>query len=45
MDFGALKIDVLKDTGALSSVIPEADVCKIRLLAPDTILNEGPQLG
>ena len=28
--------------GALSSAIPEADLRKIRLLAPHTILNEGP---
>ena len=42
MDFGELNIDGLIDTGALSSAIPEADLCKIRLLAPHTILNEGP---
>ena len=42
MDFGELKIDGLIDTGALSSAIPEADLRKIRLLAPHTILNEGP---
>ena len=42
MDFGELKIDGLIDTGALSSTIPEADLRKIRLLAPHTILNEGP---
>ena len=42
MDFGELKIDGLTDTGALSSAIPEADLRKIRLLAPHTILNEGP---
>ena len=41
MDFGELNIDGLIDTGALSSVIPEADLRKIRLLAPHTILNEG----
>ena len=28
--------------GALSSAIPEADLRKIRLLAPHTLLNEGP---
>ena len=33
---------MLKDTSALSSTIPEADLCGIRLLAPHTILNEGP---
>ena len=42
MDFGELNIDGLIDTGALSGVIPEADLRKIRLLAPYTILNEGP---
>ena len=42
MDFGELKIAGLKNTGALSSAIPEADLRKIRLLAPYTILNEGP---
>ena len=34
MDFGELNIDGLIDTGALSSAIPEADLRKIRLLAP-----------
>ena len=42
MDFGELNIDGLIDTGALSSAIPEADLRKIRLLAPHTILHEGP---
>ena len=42
MDFGELYIDGLIDTGALSSAIPEANLHKIRLLAPHTILNEGP---
>ena len=42
MKFGELNIDGLIDTGALSSAIPEADLRKIRLLAPHTILNEGP---
>ena len=42
MDFGELNIDRLIDTDALSSAITEADVHKIRLLAPNTILNEGP---
>ena len=42
MDFGKLNIYRLIDTGALSSTIPEADLRKIRLLAPHTILNEGP---
>ena len=44
MDFGELKIDGLIGTGALSNDIPEADLGKIRTLAPHTILNEGPQL-
>ena len=42
MDFGELNIDGLIDTGALSGAIPEANLRKIRLLAPLTILDEGP---
>ena len=42
MDFGELNIDGLIETGALSSAIPEADLRKIRLLAPHTMLSEGP---
>ena len=42
MDFGELIIDGLIDTGALPSAISEADLRKFRLLAPHTILNEGP---
>ena len=42
MDFGELNIDGLIDTGALSGAIPGADLRKIRLLAPHTILNAGP---
>ena len=42
MDFGELNNDGLIDTSALSRAIPEADLRKIRLLAPHTILNEGP---
>ena len=42
MDFGELNIDGLIDTGALSGAIPEADLRKIRLLSPHTILNQGP---
>ena len=42
MDFGELTIDGLKDTGAHSSAIPEADLRKIRLLAPQSIVKEGP---
>ena len=42
MDFGELTIYVLVDTGALSSAIPEADLRKIQLLAPQSIVKEGP---
>ena len=42
MDFGELTLDGLVDTGALSSAIPEADLQKIRLLAPQSIIKEGP---
>ena len=42
MDFGELTLDGLADTGALSSAIPEADLRKIRLLAPQSIIKEGP---
>ena len=42
VDFRELNIDGLLDTGALSGAIPEADLRKIRLLAPHTILNGGP---
>ena len=42
MDFGQLTIDGLIDTGSLSSAIPEADLRKIRLLAPQSIVKEGP---
>ena len=42
MDFGELTFDGLVDTGALSSAIPEADLREIRLLAPQSIVKEGP---
>ena len=42
IDFGELNIDGLIDKGAFSSAIPEADLRKLRLLAPHTILKEGP---
>ena len=42
MDFGELTLDDLVDTGALSSAIPEADLRKIRSLAPQSIIEEGP---
>ena len=42
MDFGELTIDGLIDTGAHSSAIPEADFRKIHLLAPQSIVKEGP---
>ena len=42
MDFGELTLDGLVDRGALSSAIPEADLRKIRLLAPQSIIKEVP---
>ena len=42
MDFGKLTLDDLIDTGAHSSAIPEADLRKIRLLAPQSLIKEGP---
>ena len=42
MVFGELILAGLVDTGALSSAIPEADLRKIRLLAPQSIVKEGP---
>ena len=42
MDFGELTLDGLIDTGAHSSAIPEVDFRKIRLLAPQSIVKEGP---
>ena len=42
MDFGELTLHGLEDTGALSSAIPEADLRKIPLLAPQSIVKEGP---
>ena len=42
MDFGELTIYCLINTGALTSAILEADLLKIRLLAPQIILNEDP---
>ena len=42
MEFGELTLDGLVDTGALSSAIPEADLCNIRLLAPQSIITESP---
>ena len=42
MDFGELTIDGLIDTGAFSSAIPEMDIRKIRLLSPQTIIQEVP---
>ena len=41
MDFGELK-DGLKDTGSRSSAVQEADIRKIRLLAPQSTIKEGP---
>ena len=42
MDFGELTIDGLIDTGAHSSAIHEAELRKIFLLVPQSIVNEGP---
>ena len=42
MDFGELTLDGLVDTGALSSAFPEADLRTIRLLALQSIIEEGP---
>ena len=42
MDSGELSIDGLIDTGAYSSTITEADLRKIRLLAPESVIKEGP---
>ena len=42
MDFGELNVDGLIETGALSGAFPEADLRKIRVLAPQTKLYEGP---
>ena len=42
MDFGELTLDGLIDTGAHSSAIPEADLRKIRLLAPQSIVKQDP---
>ena len=42
MDFGELTLDGLVDTGALSSAIPEADLRKIRILASQSFVKEGP---
>ena len=42
MDFGELTLDGLIDSGAHSSPIPEADLRKIPLLAPQSIIKEGP---
>ena len=40
MDFGELTIDGLTDTSALTSAISVANLRQIRLLAPQTVLNE-----
>ena len=42
MHFRELLLDGLRDTGAHSSAIPEADLRTIRLLAPQSIIKEGP---
>ena len=42
MDFGELTSDGLVDAWALSSAIPEAELRKNRLLAPESIVKGGP---
>ena len=42
MDFDELTLDDLVDTEVLSSAIPEADLRKIRSLAFQSIIKEGP---
>ena len=42
MDFGEITLYGLVDTGAPFSAIPEVDLRKIRLLAPQSIIKEGP---
>ena len=42
MDFGKLTLDGLVNTGALSCAIKEADLRKIRLLAPQSFNKECP---
>ena len=42
MDFGELTLDVVIDTGAHSSAIPEANLSKICLLVPQSTVKEGP---
>ena len=42
MHSGELNLDDLIDTGAHFSAIPEEDHWKIRLLAPQTIINGEP---
>ena len=42
LDFGERTLDGLIDTGALSTAIQEADLGKIRLLRPQSIINGGP---
>ena len=42
MDFEKLTLDGLKDTGALTSAISEADLNKIKLLSNEAIKDTGP---
>ena len=42
MDFGKLTLNGLVDMGTLSSGIPGADLRNIQLLAPQSIIKEGP---
>ena len=39
MDFGEITLDGLIDIGAHYSAIPEADIRKIRLVAPQSIVK------
>ena len=40
MDFDELTLDGFLDTGALSGAIQEADLRRVRLLDPQTIIKE-----
>ena len=42
MNLRELNIDGFMGTGALTDAIPETDLCKVPLLAPHTMLDEGP---
>ena len=42
MHSGEITLEGLVDTGALSNAFPEADLRKIRLLATQSIIKDGP---